>query len=140
MVHDGQALVAIDMARADMDDSYLINVVELFEIVHRAVPLLYDQVSDPSKFAERVGLSDSRYREDILVTALHFDSCLSKWEHNLPPPLRLGVNVSAEDEFDQRQAIILRIRYIHVVEKALDSLLIFEAELRISVLSCSDLY
>ena len=117
MVPKNQALLAIDVARKDMEslsshpaNEYLLSVVELFEIIDSAIPLLYDQSPAPSNFSERVGLLQSERSREVHEIALHFDSTLSKWEQGLPSYLQPGASHSSEDELYQKQGIALRLR------------------------------
>lgn len=117
MVHKSQALAAIDMCRKDQEDglftpssAYLIRAVELFEIIHHAVLLLYDHSTGSGKFAKRVALPYSQDNKDTLETALQFDRCLSNWEQDLPLPLQNGAHITPDNEIHERQAIALRLR------------------------------
>ena len=115
---DGQdALATLDLcskhiggeARAPYD-RYLNKWAELFEIIHHAVLLLYDRHHSPNSFADRVGIHNSGEDKELHEIALHFDSCLSRWEQDLPPQLRLEAISGTFDERCRLQAVALRLR------------------------------
>lgn len=121
IVSNALALAVIDSCSKDVDCEnvapsiqYLTKKVELFEIIHHAAPLLYDQHSSSSSFAERVGLPSSKENRELHETALHFDSCLSKWEQDLPLHLKYGAAPDSIDEMYQRQAVALRLRSVEI--------------------------
>jgi hypothetical protein len=120
MVHTSQALAAIDVCQKEKDkglfapsSAYLVHSVELFEIIHHAVLLLYDHSAVSETFAQKVALPHSQEKKNALDVALQFDHCLSKWEQDLPLPLQHGAHLSVGDEMQQKQAIALRLRCVH---------------------------
>lgn len=85
---------------------YLTKIIELYEISNH---IMISQ-TPPSSVTDMLGLSRMYQNQEYFVTAVHLDTCLTKWEKNLPQSLRLDVSESNVYNNSQVHAIILRLR------------------------------
>ncbi|KAL6366158.1 hypothetical protein LRP88_00255 [Fusarium phalaenopsidis] len=79
--------------------SFFVESVRLYEIIHQTMIALY-------------GGSHNNDDED-LDKVVQLDRSLSKWEKKLPDHLKWNMLEANKDEISRRQAVILRMRFLH---------------------------
>lgn len=112
IIGEGLAMSAIDSYWKDHSaphDTLIPRLVELFEILHQGMVLLYDDDSGPSAFIEKVALPKLHAPKGLYETAIQFDSCLIKWEQQLSERWR-SEDLDDLNEPSARAATALRLR------------------------------
>ncbi|KAL6916560.1 hypothetical protein FSST1_008055 [Fusarium sambucinum] len=95
--------------------SFFVRSVRLYEIIHKTMMAFYSHIQD-SRSKEKETYSDpesSDGEDDDLDRVVQLDRCISRWESKLPNHLRWDLLESNTDKIAQRQAVILRMRFLH---------------------------
>ncbi|KAF5024463.1 hypothetical protein F66182_3403 [Fusarium sp. NRRL 66182] len=96
--------------------SFFIRSVRLYEIIHKTMIAFYGG-SHSGRYKEKEAhifdpeSSDSEDEDHDRVVQL--DRCISRWEAKLPDHLRWDLLEANTDEIARRQAVILRMRFLH---------------------------
>ncbi|KAF4445354.1 hypothetical protein F53441_10903 [Fusarium austroafricanum] len=95
--------------------SFFVRSVRLYEIIHRTMVAFYDGsqiVRSKEKESNYDPEGDDGEDED-LDRVIQLDRCMSRWQSKLPDHLRWDLLDSNQDQISKRQAIILRMRFLH---------------------------
>ena len=92
--------------------AFFVKSVELYEIIHLTLLAFYS--------SNNTRLVDKHYDDDVntmsdensLDSVMRLDDSLVDWELTLPSYLKFGAFSEGRNEVNQRQVVILHIRYI----------------------------
>ncbi|KAM5344631.1 hypothetical protein ACJ41O_013166 [Fusarium nematophilum] len=95
--------------------SFFVQSVRLYEIIHQTMVTFYGGSNSSRTRARESHASDqgSDTDDDDLDKVVQLDRSLSKWESKLPNHLRWNLLDGNKDEISRRQAVILRMRFLH---------------------------
>ncbi|KAF5009242.1 hypothetical protein FDECE_4535 [Fusarium decemcellulare] len=95
---------------------FFVESVRLYEIIHQTMVAFYGGSHSGRCKAKEPQPSDhdsSDSDDEDLDKIVQLDRSLSKWESKLPNHLKWNLLDSNKDEIARRQAVILRIRFLH---------------------------
>ncbi|KAH7121526.1 fungal-specific transcription factor domain-containing protein [Dactylonectria macrodidyma] len=95
--------------------SFFVESVRLYEIIHKTMIAFYGVSGSRHKAKEphSTDYDNSDSEDEALDKVVQLDRSLSKWENRLPNHLRWNMLDTTSDEISQRQAVILRMRFLH---------------------------
>ncbi|EWG49267.1 hypothetical protein FVEG_08843 [Fusarium verticillioides 7600] len=95
--------------------SFFVRSVRLYEIIHKTMIAFYDgsQGSKPKEKESHFDLEGLDGEDENLDRVVQLDRCISRWQSKLPDHLRWELLESNTDEIARRQAVILRMRFLH---------------------------
>ncbi|KAH8881452.1 hypothetical protein GQ53DRAFT_511331 [Thozetella sp. PMI_491] len=92
--------------------SFFVKSVELYEIINLSLLAFYSSQDPSSSTDDGSETIQSEPAEDDLGALMKLDKSLSDWDRSLPPHLRFELLGESENDVCQRQAVILRIRFL----------------------------
>ncbi|KAL3959138.1 hypothetical protein ACCO45_007300 [Purpureocillium lilacinum] len=98
-----------DGAMPPVEVSFFVKSVELYEITHKVILSLYSGLRNRSSGA---AMQQDRQAVDLGVL-MQLDGAMSRWEDSLPAHLMPGNHDTTSNKIFHRQALILRIRFLH---------------------------
>ncbi|KAF7552841.1 hypothetical protein G7Z17_g4013 [Cylindrodendrum hubeiense] len=94
--------------------SFFVESVRLYEIIHQTMIAFYGGSGARPKAKDSHSTDhDSDGEDQDLDKVVRLDRSLSKWENSLPNHLKWNLLDTTTDEISQRQAVILRMRFLH---------------------------
>lgn len=94
--------------------SFFVESVRLYEIIHQTMIAFYGGSGARPKAKESHSTEHENLdgEDEDLDKVVRLDRSLSRWENRLPNHLRWNLLETTQDEISQRQAVILRMRYV----------------------------
>lgn len=95
--------------------SFFVESVRLYEIIHQTMIAFYGGSGARPKAKESHSTEHENLdgEDEDLDKVVRLDRSLSRWENRLPNHLRWNLLETTQDEISQRQAVILRMRFLH---------------------------
>ncbi|CZR44333.1 uncharacterized protein FPRO_14094 [Fusarium proliferatum ET1] len=95
--------------------SFFVRSVRLYEIIHKTMIAFYDgsQGNRTKEKESHFDLEGVDGEDEDLDRVVQLDRCISRWQSKLPDHIRWELLESNKDEIARRQAVILRMRFLH---------------------------